>query len=129
MKKVSKRSRVLTWDREDCISDVEKKLSDRNIYKEANFKGKILQNLAETSNYIFKSLERKGKEGKELKYFTISHKKRPYMFYFKSWKGYQSGKMLLLSKIQKIFTKLMFEWDQLFLTVSLSLLFKFKAIV
>ena len=50
MKKVSKRSRVFTWDSEDCISDVEKNLSDRNIYKEANFKRKILQNLAETSN-------------------------------------------------------------------------------
>ena len=44
----------------------------------------MLQNLAETSNYIFKGLERKGKEEKKLKYFTISHKKRTYMFYFKS---------------------------------------------
>ena len=84
MKKVSKRSLVLTWDSEDCIGDVEKNLSDRNIYKEANSKRKMLQNLAETSNYIFKGLERKGKEEKKLKYFTISHKKRTYMFYFKS---------------------------------------------
>ena len=40
------------------------------------FKDKILQDLAEKSNGIFKGLKQKGKiTEKQLKYFTIEHKK------------------------------------------------------
>lgn len=49
------------WGREDYIAEAEKKLGDKNFYKEANFKSKILQGVAETSNVIFKSLKKKEK--------------------------------------------------------------------
>ena len=46
------------------------------MYRDVNFKSKILQHLAETSNDIFKNLKRKGKiTEKELKYLIINHKK------------------------------------------------------
>ena len=48
------------WDRENYIAEAEKELSDKNVYRDVDFKRKILQNLAETSNDIFKNLERKG---------------------------------------------------------------------
>ena len=55
------------------------------------FKEKILQDLAKTSNNIFKSLRDIGKITKmQLKYFTIAHKKATNL-----------GKMYLLSKIHK----------------------------
>ena len=62
----------------------------KNVYKEANFK-KTLQDLARESNDIFNSLKRKGKiKEKELKYFTINHKKVSNL-----------GKMYLWPKMQK----------------------------
>ena len=55
------------------------------------FKEKILQYVAETSNNIFKSLRGKGKiTEKQLKYFTIAHKKATNL-----------GKIYLLPKIHK----------------------------
>ena len=78
IKKADKGSCVVVWDREDYISEAEKQLSDKNVYRDVNFKSKILQDLAETSNNIFKNLKRKGKiTEKELKYFIINHKKLP----------------------------------------------------
>lgn len=50
---------VHVWDfedRKDFIAVAEKQLSDKNVYKETNFKHKILLQLAETNNDIFKSL-------------------------------------------------------------------------
>ena len=48
--------------------------NDKNVYKGADFKSKIVQDLAETSYDILKSLKRKGKiPEKELKYFTVNH--------------------------------------------------------
>lgn len=55
------RSCAVVWGREDYIAQAEKKLGDKNFYKEANFKSKILQGVAETSNVIFKSLKKKEK--------------------------------------------------------------------
>ena len=55
------RSCAVVWGREDYIDEAEKKLGDKNFYKEANFKSTILQGLAETSNVIFKSLKKKEK--------------------------------------------------------------------
>ena len=53
-----------------------KQLSDKIVYRDVNFDSNILQNLAETSNEIFKNVKRKRKlTGKELKYFIINHKK------------------------------------------------------
>ena len=64
------------WYREDYTAEAEKLLRDKSVYRYVNFKSKILQHLAETSNDIFKNLKRKGKiTEKELKYLIINHKK------------------------------------------------------
>ena len=73
---MDKGSCVVVWDREDYIAEAEKQLSDKNVYRDVNFKRKILQDFAETSNDIFKNLKRKEKiTEKELKYFIINHRK------------------------------------------------------
>ena len=60
IKKADKGSCVVVWDRDDYIAEAEKQLSDENIYKDINFKNKILQELADNSNKLFKSLKTKG---------------------------------------------------------------------
>ena len=60
IKKADKGSCVVVWDRDDYIAEAEKQLSDENIYKCINFKDKILQELADNSNKLFKSLKTKG---------------------------------------------------------------------
>ena len=91
IKKVDKGSCVVVWDCEDYIAEAENQLSDKTVYRNVNFKSKILQDLAETSNDIFKNLEKKRKiKEKELKYFIINHKK-----------AINLGKMYLLPKIYK----------------------------
>ena len=68
-----------------------KQLNNKSVYKNVTFKEKFLQDLAETSNNIFKSLRGKGKiTEKQLKYFTIADKKAANL-----------GKMYLLPKIHK----------------------------
>ena len=75
---MDKGSCVVVWDCDDYIAEAEKQLSDKNVYSDVNFNSEILQNLAETSNDIFKNLKRKGKiTEKELKYFIINDKKLP----------------------------------------------------
>ena len=49
----------------------EKQLSDKNVYKEVNFNEKLIQDLTETSNKIFRSLI----TDKDLKYFSFDHKR------------------------------------------------------
>ena len=91
MKKADKGSCVVVWDREDYIAEARKQLSDKSVYRDVNFKSKILQDIAETSNGIFKNLKRKGKiTEKELKYFVINHRKAPNL-----------GKIYLVRKIHK----------------------------
>ena len=91
IKKACKGSCVVAWDREDYIAEAEKQLSDKSLHRDVNFKSKILQDLAETSNDIFRDLKRKGKiTEKELKYFIINHKKATNL-----------GKMYLLPKMHK----------------------------
>ena len=76
IKKADKGSCVVVWDRNDYIAEAEKQLSDENIYKDINFKDKILQELADNSNKLFKSLKMKGIiTEKELKYFIIEFTK------------------------------------------------------
>ena len=75
---MDKGSCVVVWDCDDYIAEAEKQLSDKNVYSDVNFNSEILQNLAETSNDIFKNLKRKDKiTEKELKYFIINDKKLP----------------------------------------------------
>ena len=74
IRKADNGSYVIVWDREHFHGSI-------NI--------KILQELAEASNDIFKNLKRKGKiTEKELKYFIINHKKATNL-----------GKIYLLPKI------------------------------
>ena len=53
-KKLDKGLCVVVQDREDYIAEAEKQLSDKNVYRDVNFKSKILQDLAKTSNDIYK---------------------------------------------------------------------------
>ena len=78
-------------DCEDYIEEAEKQLEDRNVYKDIDFEEKILQELAETSNSLFRNLKKKGcTTEKELKYFSIELKK-----------VINLGKLFLLPKIHK----------------------------
>ena len=75
IKKAGKGCMVVS-DSEDYIPEASKQLNDESVYKSVKFKDKILQDLAEKSNGIFKGLKQKGKiTEKQLKYFTIEHKK------------------------------------------------------
>ena len=64
-RKVDRGSCVVVWDREHYILEAEKHLSDKHVYRDVDLKSKILQELAETSNNIFKNLKRKGKMTKK----------------------------------------------------------------
>ena len=89
--KTDKGSRVVVWDREDYIAEAGKQLNNESIYKTVKFQDKILQDLVEKSNGIFKGLKQKGKiTEKQLKYFTVEHKKATNL-----------GEMYLLPKIHK----------------------------
>ena len=91
IKNADKGSCVVAWDRNDYIAEVEKQLSHENNYNDIDFKDKILQELANNSNKLFKSLKTKGSiTEKELKYFTTEFKKATNL-----------GKLYLLPKIHK----------------------------
>ena len=47
-KKTDKASCVVVWNREDYIAEAGKQLSDKNVYRDVNFKSKILEDLAKT---------------------------------------------------------------------------------
>ena len=78
IKKAGKGLCVVVWDRENYIAETSKQLNDDSVYKSVKCKDNILQDLVEKSNGIFKGLKQKGKiTEKQLKYFTIEHKKLP----------------------------------------------------
>ena len=52
--------------------EAEQQLSDKNVYKDVNFNKKLIQDLTETSNKIFRNLKNGGLIiDKELKYFSL----------------------------------------------------------
>ena len=57
IKKADKGSCVVVWDREDYIAEAERQLGDVTVYKDVNFREKMLQDLAETSNKLFRNLK------------------------------------------------------------------------
>ena len=65
--------RVYYWDRQDYIAEVERELGDVTVYKDVDFKEKMQQDHAESSNKLFRNLKNKGgiTEKELLKYFTI----------------------------------------------------------
>ena len=78
------------WDRENYIAEAERQLRDVTVYNDVNFKEKMLQDLAETSNKLFRNLKNKG---------CITEKELTYFTYFK--KATNLGKLYLLPKIHK----------------------------
>ena len=60
IKNVDKGFCIVVWERDDYLSEAEKQLCDKAIYKDVSFNEKILGDLEGSSNKIFKSLERKG---------------------------------------------------------------------
>ena len=76
IKKADKGSSVVVWDRNDCVMEADKQLSDANVYKDVSFNENILQDLVGTSNKLFENLKAKGKiSEKQLKYFTYKYNK------------------------------------------------------
>ena len=72
IKKADKGSRVVKWHREDYIAEAERQLGDVTVYEDVDIKEKILQDLAENSNKLFRNLKNKCEiTQKELQYFTI----------------------------------------------------------
>ena len=59
--KADKGSCVVVWDRNDYIVEAEKQLRDKNIYQDVNFSDRILRDLVDKSNKMFRSLKREGK--------------------------------------------------------------------
>ena len=60
IKKANKGSCVVVWDRNDYLMEAEKQLSEKNVYKDVNFNEKLIQDLTETSNKIFRILKNRG---------------------------------------------------------------------
>ena len=86
-----KGSCVVVWDRNDYIVEAVKQLGDKNIYQDVNFSDRILRDLVDKSNKMFRSLKSQGKiTKKELKYFTYKYQKATNL-----------GKMYLLPEIRK----------------------------
>ena len=86
-----KGSCVVFWDCEQYIADGEEQMGDKNVYKDIDFKEKILQELAETCNSSFRNIKKKGCiTKKEFKYFSFELKKATNL-----------GKLYLLPKIYK----------------------------
>ena len=61
IKKADKSSCVVVWDRNDYIVEAEKQLGDKNIYQDVNVSDRILRDLVDKSNKIFRSLKSQGK--------------------------------------------------------------------
>ena len=79
------------WNCKDYIVEAERQLGEITVYKDVDFKETMLQDLAETSNNLFRNIRNKrGITEKELKYFTIDFKKPTNL-----------GKLYLLPELHK----------------------------
>ena len=97
IKKADKGSCVVVWDRLDYLSEAEKQLGDKKIYKDVSFNDKILRDLVETSNNMFLNLKRKGSiSEKEMKYCVCDYKNASNL-----------GKLYFLPKIHKRLSKVL----------------------
>ena len=91
IKKADKGSCVVIWDRDDYLAEAERQLKDENVYRNVNFNEKLIEDLTEYSNKIFKDLRRGGYlTGKQLDYYSYKYKKTCNL-----------GKLYLLPKIHK----------------------------
>lgn len=63
------------WDIRNYLLEAENQFNDTSVYKSIELKGKVLADLAESSNKMFWDLETKGLIcQKELQYFTCKFK-------------------------------------------------------
>ena len=58
--KVDKGSCIVVWDRAGYLREAEKRLSDKKVCQEVQFKKQMLSNLLDTSNNFFRGLKTKG---------------------------------------------------------------------
>ena len=73
IKKADRDLCTVIWDRLDYLSEIEKQLGSKNIYKDVSFNDKILRDLVETNNGMFLNLKKKGSVSeKEMKYFVCT---------------------------------------------------------
>ena len=73
---IKKLMKVRVWQCGIVLITLVKQKNNKSVHKSMILKEKITQDFAEASNNIFKSLGGKGKmTEKQLKYFTIAHKK------------------------------------------------------
>ena len=87
IKIAGKGSCVVVWDRQDYRAEANKQLNDESVYKSVKFKDKILQDLPEKSNDIFKGLKQKGKiPEKQLSILQFNIKKLPIKFGATMWR-------------------------------------------
>ena len=56
IKKADKGSCVVIWDRDDYLAEAERQLKDENVYRNVNFNEKLIEDLTEYSNKIFKDI-------------------------------------------------------------------------
>ena len=91
IKNADKGSCVVIWDRDDYLAEAERQLKDENVYRNVNFNEKLIGDLTEYSNKIFKDLRRGGYlTRKQLHYYSYKYKKTCNL-----------GKLYLLPKINK----------------------------
>ena len=81
------------WYRNDYITEAEKQLSDRVVYKQVSFKEKNLCDLVDISDRFFRGLKLDGCiSEKEMKHFMYEYKKlqiwESYISYLKFTRGY-----------------------------------------
>ena len=60
IKKADKGSAIVVWDRNHYVKEAEKQLKDTKVYKQVDFKEKLLCELVDKNNSFFKELKRKG---------------------------------------------------------------------
>ena len=91
IKLADKGSAAVIWDRNDCLKEAEKQLSDRSNYLETKVIGKDLVDLVEQSNKMFENLQITSLiQEKEKNYFKFNFKKATSL-----------GKLYLLPRIHK----------------------------
>ena len=82
---------MVVWNRADYISEAEKHLNDKRVYKEVKFNENVFTDLVEKSNKIFNRLySHRLISESELKYFTYNFRKTTNL-----------GKLYNLPKIHK----------------------------
>ena len=76
IRKVDRGSCVVVWDQNAYLMEAEKQLSDKNFSTDVNFNKKLILDLTETSNKIFRNHKNGGFfTDKELKYFIFDKKR------------------------------------------------------